>query len=57
MNVEINYLAVFVAAIVYYAGGALWYSPALLGNPWMKAAGLDAEKLQAEKKGVRKSYL
>jgi len=57
MNVEINYLAVFVAAVVYFAGGALWYSPAFLGNPWMAAAGLDAEKMKGEKKGVWKSYL
>jgi hypothetical protein len=57
MHVEINYLAVVVAAIVYYAGGALWYSPLFLGNQWITAAGLDAVKMKEAKKGVWKSYL
>ncbi len=57
MHVEINYLAVVVAAIIYYAGGALWYSSVFLGKPWMTAVGLDVDKITSEKKGVWKSYL
>jgi len=57
MEVHINYLAVIIAALVYYAGGALWYSPILFGKPWMAAVGLNEEKIKARKKDVWKSYL
>jgi hypothetical protein len=57
MHVEINYLAVMVAAFVYFASGALWYSPAFLGTQWMSAAGFDDEKIKAAKKGAWKSYI
>jgi Protein of unknown function (DUF1761) len=50
MHVEINYLAVAVAALIYFASGALWYSPAFLGTQWMSAAGLDDEKIKEVKK-------
>jgi len=33
---NINYLAVAVAALVSFALGALWYSPALFGKTWQK---------------------
>ena len=57
MQVDVNYLAVFVAAIVYYAGGALWYSPVLFGKSWMGLVGLTEEILEETKKEVWKSYL
>jgi len=57
MHVDINLLAVLVAALVYYAGGALWFSPKFLGNAWMAAAGLDQERMAAAKKDAWKSYL
>ncbi len=37
---QLNWLAVLIAAIVYFFFGALWYM-ALFGKPWSKAAGLD----------------
>jgi hypothetical protein len=37
---ELNWLAVIVAAVVYFALGGLWYAPPLFGNVWMKAAGI-----------------
>lgn len=40
---EVNYLAALVAAVAYFALGALWYSPALFARPWMKAIGMDPE--------------
>jgi hypothetical protein len=43
----INWLAVIAAAIVYFGLGALWYSPFLFGNLFMKYRGLTAEELQA----------
>ncbi len=57
MGIEINYLAVFIAAIIYYAGGALWYSPVLFGKGWMGLIGLTEEKLKEAQKGAWKSYL
>jgi hypothetical protein len=57
MPVDVNYFAIIVAALVYFGGGALWYSPLFLGTPWMTAAGLNAEKLAAGKKGLWRSYL
>ena len=57
MNVEVNYLAVLIAAIIYYASGALWYSTLLFGKSWMGLVGLTAKKLEAAKKSAWKSYL
>jgi len=54
---DINYLAVFVAAIIYYAGGALWYSPVLFGKSWMGLVGLTEEKIKASQKDAWKSYV
>ncbi|HIH25913.1 DUF1761 domain-containing protein [Candidatus Woesearchaeota archaeon] len=53
---EINYLAVLVAAIASMIIGGLWYSPVLFGNVWMKLSGItqkDVEK--AKKQGMMKS--
>jgi hypothetical protein len=38
---DLNWLAVIVAALAYFALGGLWYSPVLFGNQWMKAAGVE----------------
>jgi uncharacterized protein DUF1761 len=38
-DVDINWIAVVVAAIVPMVLGALWYSPALFADPWMRAVG------------------
>jgi hypothetical protein len=40
---DLNWLAVIVAAIAYFAVGALWYSPVAFGNTWMEAGGLNLE--------------
>ena len=57
MGIEINFLAVSVAALIYYLGGALWYSPALFGKSWMGLVGLSEEKIKAKKKDAWQSYL
>ncbi len=31
---ELNWLAVLVGAVIYFALGALWYSPMLFARPW-----------------------
>lgn len=52
---DINWAAVAVAAIVYFAVGAAWYSRALLGKPWMRSIGWNAEQDPPEMSPV--SYL
>ena len=50
-HVDINYVAVVVAAIVPMALGALWYSPALFARPWMRAVGRTEEELTGAQLG------
>lgn len=38
---ELNWIAVVVAALVYFALGALWYAPFAFGKPWQRALGWD----------------
>lgn len=40
---DLNWVAVIVAAVVYYALGALWYSRSVLGNTWMASIGWDPD--------------
>lgn len=42
---ELNWLAVFVAALSSFVLGGLWYGP-LFGKPWMQAAGLSDVQLR-----------
>lgn len=37
---DLNWLAVFVAALAYFAIGALWYAPPVFGKAWMAAGGM-----------------
>jgi hypothetical protein len=57
MQMDINYWAVLAGALLYFAGGALWYSPVLFANSWMEAVGLTKESLEQAKKDAWKSYL
>lgn len=41
--VEINYLAVLVAAVSAFVLGGAWYSPALFGKVWSREAGVTEE--------------
>lgn len=43
----VNYLAVVVAAGVYFLLGALWYSKSLFGKAWMQGIGKTEEQLKA----------
>ena len=43
--IEINWLGVLVATIVGMVLGAVWYSPLLFGNRWMKCLGKTPETL------------
>ncbi len=53
---EVNYLMVFVAAVVAMALGAFWYSKSGFGKTWMKEVGLTDAKLKEMQKGAGKSY-
>lgn len=55
MDAQINYLAVLVMAVVYFAIGGLWYSPILFGKTWMAAVGKTEEEIKAG--GGVKAYI
>jgi len=44
----INYLAVFVAAILIFVLGGLWYSPVLFAKRWIALQGKTEEQMRAE---------
>ncbi len=37
---DLNWLAVLVAALAYFAIGAAWYAPPVFGRMWMEAGGM-----------------
>lgn len=41
---DVNYLAALVAALAYFAIGALWYARPVFGNAWMRAIGMDPDR-------------
>jgi hypothetical protein len=43
---DLNWLAVVVGAAIYFALGAIWFMPAVLGRPWMRAIGIDPDQPQ-----------
>lgn len=45
---EVNYLAVFVAAVVGFMIGFVWYLPHVFGKPWMKALGTPMTDMKPE---------
>jgi hypothetical protein len=53
-DVSLNFVAILVATIAGMGIGALWYSPVLLGNQWMKAMGKNKEELG---KGANTAYM
>ncbi|MFZ0627001.1 MAG: DUF1761 domain-containing protein [Acidimicrobiia bacterium] len=52
---DLNWLAVVVGALIYFALGALWYSPVLWGKLWQRAIGWDPERKPPEMRAT--SYL
>lgn len=41
---ELNWLAVIAGAAIYFVLGAIWFMPAVLGRPWMRAIGIDPDQ-------------
>ena len=56
MHVQINWLAVVVAAVVTWLLGALWYSPYVLGRQWVAAHGYTPERMAEMRKGAGRAY-
>ena len=52
MNVEVNYLAVFLAGASSMVVGFIWYSGPVMGKTWQKLVGLKDEDMQ---KGMAKA--
>lgn len=52
-DVNLNLWAILLAAVVNMVLGALWYSPVLFANPWMRLIGKKAEDI----KGSSSMYL
>jgi hypothetical protein len=50
--IEINFLAILVAAIIPLIMGFLWYNPKIFGTIWMKEAELSEEKLKKGSMGL-----
>lgn len=42
---SLNWLAVLTATVIYFALGALWYSPVLFANTWMKLRNINEEEI------------
>src|SRR3989344_1488415 len=54
---EINYIAVFLAAVANMVVGMFWYSPSILGKKWMKLMGLKEKAMGKMDNETRKSYM
>ena len=54
MEVQINFLAVFLAGVASMFVGFLWYGPYLFGNAWMKLMG--HKEMTMDKSGLGKIY-
>ena len=48
----INYLAVLVSAVIIFALGGLWYSPALFAKRWIALQNKTDEQMRAEAAGA-----
>jgi hypothetical protein len=44
----VNFFSIIVAALAYMILGAIWYSPALFGNAWLRGIGKTREQVTAE---------
>jgi hypothetical protein len=41
---SLNWLAIIAAAVIYFAIGAVWYSPVLFGRAWQRSIGWDQDR-------------
>ena len=45
---DLNWLAVIVGAVIYFAIGAAWFTPIVLGRQWQRAIGWDETRRPPE---------
>ena len=45
---QVNWVAVVIAGLIYFAIGAVWYSPLLFSGAWQRSIGWDAERTPPE---------
>ncbi|OGY85124.1 MAG: hypothetical protein A3F54_04325 [Candidatus Kerfeldbacteria bacterium RIFCSPHIGHO2_12_FULL_48_17] len=58
LDMEINYIAVLVTAIISMVLGGIWYSPMLFGKMWAKEMGWNGEEMKKrQKEGAMKGYI
>jgi hypothetical protein len=50
-ELDINYIAVIVAAIIPLVTGFIWYNPSVFGTAWMKETGMTEEKAKSMNPG------
>jgi len=50
-GMDINYLAMVVAAIIPLFTGFIWYHPKVMGTAWMKESGMTEEKAKSMNPG------
>lgn len=43
---QLDWLAVIVGAAIYFAIGAVWFTPMLFGRPWQRSIGWDPSREQ-----------
>jgi hypothetical protein len=56
MMVQVNYLAVLLAAVVSMVIGFVWYSPILFAKSWMKEMGYKASEMKGMQKKMGPMY-
>lgn len=52
--IEVNMIAILVAALASFVLGWLWYSPLLFGSMWMKEMGVSKEQMEKGKEDMKK---
>lgn len=54
MGVEVNYLAVLLAAVSSMVVESIWYAPKVFGNVWIKLTGRTMKQVEQEDSGPAK---
>lgn len=53
---DINLVSVLIAAVITFGFGALWYSPVMFGEVWLKYQGYTPKKMKALRKTAGRAY-
>ena len=44
---QVNFIVVLLTALILMIIGSIWYNPKLLGNAWMREAGISQEQIKS----------